>query len=291
MLRTLLTALLLSSAVVARPVVVPIDPSSTSTAISRARGPHLAVSEPGVASNGLLLISLGGTSSRPADLLAFDKEAAALGYHVLAIDYPNSVISTAPRDNPSPAAYDWFRREIVTGDPVSDLVAVDPANSLNSRITLLVDLLARRNPAGWGAFRNAAGVDWSRVVVAGHSQGSGHAAYLGKLHPLRGVIMLAGPQDTHPAGPVPWLSQPGATPGERYVALLHQNDTFGCARQLAAVQMLRGRADAPELFQAVPDHQAPILICTDRVGDPHMSVINRKYQYAWDLLLKRFSGL
>jgi len=225
--------------------------------VSRAVGPHVAYWDD-QKSNGLVLVSLGGTNSKPADLEDFDRTAVELGYRVLALDYPNSVISTACRDSKQPDAFDHFREEIVEGKPTSDLVEVDRANSIEGR------LQSALNELQWSQ-------DWSKIVVVGHSQGSGHAAYLGKLHRLRGVIMLAGPQDDG-AG---WLSRPGQTDPLNYVAFLHAKDFFDAKRQTRAITTLRGGHASP-----------PSLIITqEEVDDPHMSVIQPQFQSVWRQLL------
>ena len=38
-------------------------------------------------------------------------------------------------------------------------------------------------------------VRWERVVAGGHSQGTGHAAWLAQTTRLRGAVLLSGPQD------------------------------------------------------------------------------------------------
>ncbi len=228
--------------------------------VSRAVGAHVAYWD-NQRSNGLVLVSLGGTNSKPTDLEDFDRTAVELGYRVLALDYPNSVISTACRDSKQPDAFDHFREEIVEGKPTSDLVAVDRANSIEGRLEAALTQLQ------WTQ-------DWSKIVVVGHSQGSGHAAYLGKLHPLRGVIMLAGPQDDG-AG---WLSRPGQTDPLNYVGFLHEKDFFDAKRQTQAVTTLRGGQASP----------TTLIITQEEVDDPHMAVIHPQFQSVWRQLLGQF---
>lgn len=211
--------------------------------------------------NGFLLVSLGGTGSRPEDLEAFDLQAAEMGYRVIALDYPNSVISTACRESKQPDAFDHFRAEIVQGKPESELVEVDRAHSIEGRLESVLGELSAADPS-WKAF------DWSKTVVVGHSQGSGHAAYLGKLHPLQAVIMLAGPQDNG-AG---WLRQPGQTPGVNYLSFLHRQDVFGVNLQLGTIRDLGG-------FEPVVTDEA--------VPDAHMSVIDPRFRGVWSGLLKQ----
>jgi hypothetical protein len=64
------------------------------------------------------------------------------------------------------------------------------------------------------------------LVIAGHSQGGGHAAFIGKRYCVARVVMLGSPADRCFAagGPAPWLATPGQTPAERYYGFAHARD-------------------------------------------------------------------
>jgi predicted esterase len=38
-------------------------------------------------------------------------------------------------------------------------------------------------------------IDWSNIIVGGHSQGAGHAAYLAKFNSVNRVLLFSGPND------------------------------------------------------------------------------------------------
>jgi hypothetical protein len=77
---------------------------------------------------------------------------------------------------------------------------------------------------------------WSRILLAGHSQGGGHAAVMARAHTVVGVAMLASPTDhyagttairpaTHPAYTLPAdLATPAG--GGRWKGLIHADDRF-----------------------------------------------------------------
>jgi pimeloyl-ACP methyl ester carboxylesterase len=69
--------------------------------------------------------------------------------------------------------------------------------SVNGRLVLLLVYLDKKHPEqGWSSY--LAGGDkvrWDRIVASGHSQGTGHAAWLAQTTPLRGAVLLSGPQD------------------------------------------------------------------------------------------------
>ena len=73
---------------------------------------------------------------------------------------------------------------------------------------------------------HAGGINWERIVVAGHSQGGGHAALIAKQHLVARCIMLGAPADFSAKQKTlaPWLSGPHATPAERYYGFTHAQD-------------------------------------------------------------------
>ena len=78
-------------------------------------------------------------------------------------------------------------------------------------------------------------IKWDEIIVSGHSQGAGHAAYLAKTESLLGVVMISDPQDScHefknatascPEGTTFWIDE-GPYMAEKafYTALGHGNE-------------------------------------------------------------------
>lgn len=278
----LLTGILLShllGPVTAEPRTTEVDPAVTGPNIVSARGPHRLISDSKATSNGLLLVTLGGTNSRPSDFVDFANLAASKGYKVASLDYPNSVISTKAREDGVPDGFTQFREEIVVGNPVSSIVEVDSANSIENRLT---QLLRAAGPE-YAEFLEGDKPRWNQIVAVGHSQGAGHAAYLGKRHPLRAVVMLAGPQDTNEHGVSPWLSMPSETAPESFFALLHRLDYFDCSKQLEAVSALRNELGKPS--------EQHVIVVDVPVRDAHMAVIESVSQRSWEAILGRVADL
>jgi hypothetical protein len=67
---------------------------------------------------------------------------------------------------------------------------------------------------------------WNKIIVSGHSQGSGHACYLGKKNLVDRVVMFSGPNDysTFYNEPANWISEIGDTPLDKQFSLLHTQD-------------------------------------------------------------------
>lgn len=253
-----------------------IPPALTNKDIQQIKGVHQAFWNVEKPQGSHLLVSFGGTNSIPSDFSAFNSLAADLGYDVLAIDYDNSIITTTCKESADPKCFDHFRQEIVTGKSVSSLIEVNTINSLEKRIEHLLKHLQTKDVKRWGAYLKNGKVQWQKIVAVGHSQGSGHAAYLGKIHVLQGVILLAGPQDRFANGQkVGWLKLPSQTRPDRYFAFLHREDFFGSDYQVSNMMILRNSQ------KASPN----IVITTEKVRDPHMSVILPQFKEAWKSLL------
>lgn len=105
-----------------------------------------------------------------------------------------------------------------------------PENSLESRLTdLLVHLDTLYPSEGWSTFTTKGHPLWRKIVVSGHSQGAGHAAYLARNKKIGGAVMISGPQDECtgcPEGTKFWIDYPYKTfsPKSSYTALGHGNE-------------------------------------------------------------------
>ena len=161
--------------------------------------------------NGRFLVHVVGTGSDPQIDLAVTRRMCALGFVVLAPMYVNDKDgrSTCGADSD---CFEGFRREIVQGSDAISGVTVDAANSIEGRVSSALAKLASTEPAyaSFVAFRNAfAGRDFSKVVLSGHSQGSGHALYLAREYAAASVVLLAGPSDRLPPpanAPAKWIA-------------------------------------------------------------------------------------
>jgi hypothetical protein len=204
--------------------------------------------------NGQLVLYLVGARQDPALAHGFAERACARGYAALAPAYRNE---RAIRDlcGSDPDCYEGVRREIVTGDDLSPHVNLDPANGLYHRIDVLSAHLARALPEVWVPIRDAlARRDLSGVIVAGFSQGSGHALILAHDSAAARVVLLSGVPDRIRSGepdhgPVTylarWAQSSPKTPGERIFGVNHAADPFIPAAELAANYALLGVPDAP----------------------------------------------
>ena len=206
-----------------------IAPEQCDPMITQWRDPHLVAYDSGAATRNQLFLFLCGSHAIPARQRLMTTLAARLGYHAVNLSYPNSwTVGGLCRDSADADCHGRVRLDILDGAGRSGLVQVGPANGIEHRLrTLLAYLDAKTPTQGWGRFLDVNGrIDWSALVVAGHSQGGGHAAIIGKRYAVARVIMLAAPADHVQAleSPAAWLSAPGATPSERYFGFVHRAD-------------------------------------------------------------------
>ena len=211
----------------ASPRAYGVLPRDTDSSIQQFQQPHRVFFDAAVAPRGQLLVFLPGTGATTADQEEFGRIAARLGFHVAYLMYPNDVAAAVCQDDEDAGTFEKFRREIITGVDLDPRVSVDRANSIENRVEKLIQWLAANRAAeGWGGYLADGELTWSTVVLAGHSQGGGHAQLLAKDHAVARVVVLGSPKDYNPrhGGPAPWYGG-GATPPGRMFAFVHEQDT------------------------------------------------------------------
>ena len=184
--------------------------------------------------NSPLLLFLAATGYRPSQYRDFLATARDSGYHVLALDYWNNGASVARTCGMNAACYTQVQRNRLDGSAPSPVSSVNPANSIVARLLESLRHLQRVDVAGrWQQYLPGGRIDWANIVVAGHSQGGGEAAYISHLHAVRGVLMFSSPVDSDHGVNASWMSSPGATPASRMYGFDNSGDLFG-ARILAS---------------------------------------------------------
>jgi len=267
-----------------------VDPPATDPHIARVWGNHVAYRDRSAKPLNKLLLMIVGTGAAANHNIPFFNFAAAAGYHVISIDYKNTVITTACSNSEDSSCFDAFRQEIVFGEPVSPLVEVDSINSIYHRVYALLLYLGKTYPKqGWRQYLVGQQINWPNIIVAGHSQGAGHAAYLGKKFPVYRVLIFAGPQDflvkyNAPAG---WLSHPTATAPERYYSFLHLKDPYDYNKQRADCLKLMPLNIATSMVQPGKSIAgSPHILVTDIPStNPHEAMMQPAFSGAWAYLL------
>lgn len=161
----------------------------------------------GIVANGLLFIHLVGTGSDPALDHQMELEACTLGFAAIGPMYENHDQVTGTCEAFGAAAdacYTEVHEAVVYGNSYSlpndagTPASYTPNDSLVHRTATLLSYLAAKESAfpGWQTFTSEfAAKNAGHIVLAGHSQGSGHSLYWShRLAPTR-EIMLSGPPD------------------------------------------------------------------------------------------------
>ena len=192
-----------------------IRASDTDANISWELATHYTFYNANCSPKNTLLVYLVGSYDNPLNTLKFTSLAANHGYHVVSLKYPNSVAAkSACANSTNPDCYLNFRKEIIEGIDYSSKVTVNNTDCINNRLIKLLQHLDNAHPGeNWGQFFSNNDVNWTSVVTAGHSQGGGHAAFLGVNNNLKRVIMFASPNDfsSNFNSPANWCSGPFTT--------------------------------------------------------------------------------
>lgn len=203
-----------------------VTPQATDPAIDMALEPHYVCRDGSVTMRASLLIFFPGTGALPADYQLFVQEAASMGLHAIGLTYPNekSFNLQTCRFALDPDCQEKGREEVITGQDLHGETAVNETNSIYNRVTQLLRYLDQAEPeAGWGQYLAGDAPAWDHIIVAGHSQGGGMAAYVAHLNTVERGIFFAW-TDLVRGRAAPWILEPHATPGERLYVFEHLDD-------------------------------------------------------------------
>ncbi len=263
-----------------------VSPSATSADIGTPDSPNIAAVDPSVPSNGELLVFLPGTGGAPTCCRLLLKVAATQGFLGIGLTYPNTP-SVASRCGNNLPCFGWVRQNEFDGAAPGPASSVAQDNAIDFRLRSMLSYLAHSQPNGpWARFLSGTAVDWGRVVVAGHSQGGGEAAYIGKVERAEGVIMLSSDVDssnTSPPEPAPYLTSGHLTPLSRYIGFDHTGDPFYKKITTDWAALGLGQFGA---ISSVDNQPAPYKYShqlTTSVGVPHVVVLPEHDSTAVDI--------
>lgn len=223
-------------------------PQETAPDIASSNEPHFAYVDTRTKARGMLLIFLSGTNSYPVNYQLFSETAAAEGYHVINLNYINHepALDCFAKNG---ECFSHYHEEVLFGTPLSDLVNIDSANSIYSRIMGTLTYLTSKHPEQkWQQFYTSGSLNNEKLVLAGHSQGGGHAAYFAKRFSINRLILFAAPYDYSEErnGPAAWFDSDFSTSPERFFGLLHKNDELVSASHLYAIWQEMGLLSASD---------------------------------------------
>ena len=284
-----------------------ISPQVTDREIDNWLDPHyVAISKSPFRRNKLLLF-LSGSYGKPGRQMLIMKEAIELGYHAINLCYPNSwTVAELCQGCQDEKCHEKIRLEIIDGVKRSNKVEIGRPNSIENRLVKLLQYLHQQQPEeNWRQYLNNNSPRWESIVVAGHSQGGGHAAMIAKEQMVSLVIMLGAPADYSPVlkSLAPWLASPHITPAERYYGFVHLKDP-GLTRFKQAWHSLGMTAYGSVINvdrQVIPYNYSHCLVTAARPARPrkyHGSVANDlqtpklldgtpRFKQVWQYLLEQ----
>jgi pimeloyl-ACP methyl ester carboxylesterase len=202
-----------------------VAPAATDACITVRLDSHFVYLDPAVTAQGRLYLFLPGTGAIPQYYRRVIQEAARAGYHAVGLSYPNADAVGVLCAGQGADCHGPAREEILTGADASSVVAVTRSNSIENRLLKLVAFMQAIDPGrNWSQFTVGGAIDWSRVSVAGHSQGGGHALYIARRHAVLRASAFASGGDVAGSEPATWVTQPFATPASRIYGFISVND-------------------------------------------------------------------
>ncbi len=206
-------------------------PSATDPAITQFNNFHLVAVNTNIVPRQQLFVFLPGTGGTPSGYTNMIKTAANLGFDAVGLMYVNPVtLNSLCGDSTNPDCYEEARLAIINGG-TNDEVNISGTDSITNRLTKLILYLAANSPdQNWLQYLDAtSNIDWPKIVIAGHSQGAGHAGLIAKVYPVSRSLMFSDtdwwtPEGKLPGQPAEWISSAGITPTDSYFGFVHTND-------------------------------------------------------------------
>lgn len=275
----------------AQPNIIKVLPGATSAAIKNLHGEHIATWYKGKPDAHKLVLMIVGTNGVATKTVTLDTILSSMGYHVITLDYPNSLATFTLANEADVQAFDNYRIESLTGKPVSSAIDVDSANCILNRFDKLLTYLIKNDPDGnWRQFVKNGKPVWDKIIPAGQSQGAGHAAYIAKMYKVDRVLIFSGPQDYSKSfnAPAPWQAKKGPTDASRYFAFLHYKDQYNVHLQLENCKTLMETAtiDSMGIKPLTPIVSKNHILITDiETPNPHGSTTLPQFKYVWEYML------
>jgi hypothetical protein len=192
---------------------------------------------------GRLVVFLAGATSPPDRTMA--EYLASLGFHVLAPHYSNAygIPTICPEEDPDPDCHRQGRQEAFEGDDLSPFIEISRGNSIEERVTRMLEFLATDMPEGdWGFFLDEDEdlPRWDRITISGTSHGASTSGLIGMIREVERVVMLSGPSDNIGGQPAAWTRRTPLTPIDRFFGFSHTEDVQlpDHLRDFEAMQMI-----------------------------------------------------
>lgn len=176
-----------------------------------------------VTAKNILVVHLPGSFGEPKRATLFGTLAADLGFHSIGLMYPNvPTVGSICASSSDTNCYENVRREIIEGIDYSPSISIGTNECILNRVKKLLIYLNTNFPTeNWGQYLDINNdIMFNKIIFSGHSQGGGHAALIGKYHPIKRAVCFSSPKDwsNYFNSPPTWLSPSGwlTTPADIY---------------------------------------------------------------------------
>jgi hypothetical protein len=207
-----------------------VEPQAADPRVTTSLQPHVAITPSTQTRANRLFVFLPGTGGTPAMYRLILRSGAARGYHGLGINYPNADAVGSLCFGREAACFWDVRREVITGVNHSALVSVDEPDAIVTRLERALSYLHANHPdEGWDQYLENGSIVWSKAVVAGHSQGGGHAGVMAKLFAMSRAVYFSSPADWNAltSEPAQWMAgQPNVTAAAQQYGFGNVGDTL-----------------------------------------------------------------
>lgn len=212
--------------------VIKVKPSETEPLIKNADEPHLVFYDSKLKNNKILLWltgTNGTTNNIPKD---FINTALESGYKVIALSFIStpgvSQVCIGDRLNSESNCASKFRRMRIYGTPIFPLIPDKSYDAIVPRFIKLLEYLAKNDGAtDWSYYMKEDKPDWSKIAIAGQSQGGGMAQFIGKNETVFKIISFSGGwdfSDSQSKKIADWYDQKNKTPKKNWYATYHINE-------------------------------------------------------------------
>ena len=204
-------------------------PSDTDASITNWNEPHLVATPTRQPASGYLVLFLPGSYGNPRRQTSLLQAMVDQGHYAINLRYPNDwTIGGLCRNQSLPDCHEVLRKHILTGQPPNPLLHLPTQDSILNRLTqLLVWLADEGTDHNWAQFLDASSNPrWPQLIVAGHSQGGGHALLISKEFPVARCVLFSAPTDAlgRSSQPASWVARHGRTPPEACFGFCHTSD-------------------------------------------------------------------
>lgn len=209
------TCILLSVSAFGQTVIKKVKPSDTDPLITTFNtDSNYVYLNTSVAAKNILVVHLPGSYGEPKRATLFGTLAADLGFHSIGLMYPNiPTVGSICTSSSDAYCYENVRREIIEGVDYSSSISIGANEGILSRVKKLLIYLNTNFPTeNWGQYLDINNdIIFNKVIFSGHSQGGGHAALIGKYHPIKRAVCFSSPKDwsNYFNSPPIWLSPSG----------------------------------------------------------------------------------